>query len=195
MKAGTSSDTEEIWKRFRGDLRGFISKRIRDSAQVDDILQDVFIKIHKRIEDLTEAKSLKSWIFQITQNAITDFYRKQGRSLETNSEGDVDSTADEKTDLDTPERHESREQVLSAVQSMMECLSEDDRAILWRIEAGEVSQVELASELGMTVPGAKSRVQRARTKLKKLLLACCDFERDSRHRVTGLKRKKPNDCC
>ena len=57
-----------------------------------------------------------------------------------------------------------------------------------------VSQQEIADRLGISLSGAKSRVQRGRKKLKSLLSDCCSFEKDRRGNLIGFKRNSPDDC-
>ena len=67
--------TETVWEEFNTGLKHFILKHVHDEPSAEDILQDVFLKIHTHIGNLRESDKLQSWIFQIARNAITDFYR------------------------------------------------------------------------------------------------------------------------
>ncbi len=71
------NQTEQIWKQYNAGLRGFIESRIGDSEAADDILQEVFVRIHSRIGTLQDNSKVQSWIYQITRNAIVDHYRAQ----------------------------------------------------------------------------------------------------------------------
>lgn len=68
-------DIEQIWQEYHDRLLGFITKRVNDHAAAEDILQDVFIKIYSRIDTLKDTGKLQSWMYQITRNAIVDYYR------------------------------------------------------------------------------------------------------------------------
>jgi DNA-directed RNA polymerase specialized sigma24 family protein len=72
-----SVTTDTIWTAFSGRLRGFIAKRVREDVDIDDILQDVFAKIHAELGKLKEDERLEAWLFQITRRAIADHYRKR----------------------------------------------------------------------------------------------------------------------
>ena len=67
--------TETLWLEYQNQIRGFIRNKINDSETVEDILQNVFIKIHTEITKLKSTEKLKSWLFQITRNTIIDYYR------------------------------------------------------------------------------------------------------------------------
>jgi RNA polymerase sigma-70 factor, ECF subfamily len=69
--------SEQLWEQFSAPLQQFIRRRIRDPHSAEDILQDVFLKIHTRIDTLHQQDRVASWIYQIARNAIADYYRAQ----------------------------------------------------------------------------------------------------------------------
>ena len=71
---------ETIWEQFSAKLRGFIRGRVRDHAAAEDVLQEVFLAIHKQLLAVREADRLEAWIWRITRNAIAGHYRRSGRS-------------------------------------------------------------------------------------------------------------------
>src|SRR5579863_1804736 len=68
--------TEKVWEEFHPRLKQFILKRIPDEQNAEDILQEVFLKIHARIGTLRDEEKLQSWMYQITRNVIADYYRE-----------------------------------------------------------------------------------------------------------------------
>ncbi|NQX97509.1 MAG: RNA polymerase subunit sigma, partial [Flavobacteriales bacterium] len=56
--------TEKIWENFHHQLLGFITVRVNNKNIAEDILQDVFVKIHLKSETLTEKTKLQSWLYQ-----------------------------------------------------------------------------------------------------------------------------------
>jgi RNA polymerase sigma-70 factor (ECF subfamily) len=68
---------EQIWQEYHHRLHGFIQSRVGDSSLADDILQDVFTRIHSRINSLRDSRKIQSWIYQISRNAIIDFFRSR----------------------------------------------------------------------------------------------------------------------
>jgi len=73
--------TEKVWEEFSGGLKQFILKRIPDETQAEDVLQDVFLKIHTRIDSLRDQERLPAWVYQIARNTIYDFYRTRQVAL------------------------------------------------------------------------------------------------------------------
>lgn len=68
-------NTTAIWKDFNGELLGFIKARVNNPDTSQDILQEVFIKIHQSSSQLSSEDKLASWVYQITRNTIIDYYR------------------------------------------------------------------------------------------------------------------------
>ena len=70
-------NTTKIYENFSEELKGFIFSRVRNKMLVDDILQEVFIKIHSSIDTLLDETKLRAWLYQITRNTIIDFHRQE----------------------------------------------------------------------------------------------------------------------
>ncbi len=71
-----------IWEELSGPLKSFIKKRISNEADADDILQEVFIRINRYYDDLTDDDKLHAWVYRITRNVIADYYRRNSRPVE-----------------------------------------------------------------------------------------------------------------
>jgi len=168
--------TEETWERFHAPLFAFIRARVADDATAEDLLQDVFVKIYQQIETLREAKKLESWVYQITRNTIIDYYRSK-RPMLSLEEPEVLQLPEDLPDND------SVSELFPAVRAMVNSLPPQDRQALILTEYQGLTQKELSERLGISLSGAKSRVQRARQRLKQQLLACCHFELDTRGHI------------
>jgi RNA polymerase sigma-70 factor (ECF subfamily) len=166
--------TAEVWEDFSQPLLEFIARRVADPDVAEDILQEVFIKIHTNLETLQDQERLVPWLYQVARNKVIDHYRAQ-RPLEELSET---IAVEPEPGEDEPEAH-----VAYAVKEMLGCLPEKYRQALFLTEIKGVRQTELAEKLGISVSGAKSRVQRGREMLREALLECCHFEFDLRGQV------------
>ncbi len=69
--------TDAVWTAFSGRLRAFIAKRVRNDADIDDILQDVFAKIDEDLSKLREDGRLEAWLFQVARRRIADHHRRR----------------------------------------------------------------------------------------------------------------------
>ncbi len=168
--------TEHVWETFHVPLQQFIRHRVSDDATAEDLLQDVFLKIHQHMETLKDVKKLESWIYKLTRNAIIDYYR----STRPTTSLDVPESLQLPEDL--PDEDVVSE-LFPSVRAMVMSLPAQDRQALILTEYQGLTQKELAERLGLSLSGAKSRVQRARAKLKQQLLDCCHFELDRRGHV------------
>lgn len=160
----------ELYGRFAGQLRTFIHSKVHSRPVADDILQDVFLKVHAKISALRDDSRIESWIYQIARNAIIDHYRtaRKGDAL-----NEAHLNIPEETEPDTV-----ADRLRASLLTMVKQLPPDFREALILTDFKGLSGKELAERLGMSVSGAKSRVQRARRMLKEMLLECCHFELD-----------------
>lgn len=175
--------TENIWHEYQLRLAAFIRSKVAKDA-VDDLLQDVFMKIHLRIDSLKDDTKLESWLYQITRNAITDYYRTK-RLLEELPEW---------LEQPQPEEEESIRKELSAcLEPMVRELPDKYRTAIQLSELESKTQNEIAVKEGISLSGAKSRVQRGRAILKTMLNDCCQFEVNQKNQIVSYERKE-KDC-
>ncbi|MBA2680971.1 MAG: hypothetical protein H0U76_21570 [Ktedonobacteraceae bacterium] len=75
-----TTTTEQAWEAFHAPLHQFIRRRVADEAVAEDLLQDVFLRIHQYTASLKDVRRLEGWIYQITRNLIIDYYRSRHHS-------------------------------------------------------------------------------------------------------------------
>ena len=180
-----TATVESIWNEVASQLRSFIRSRVRDHAAAEDILQEVFIKIHQKLPTVRASERLEAWVWRITRNAIADHFR---RSRPTDPLPDQEPQASQ-PEPDLPN-------ISPCVREFINHLEPAYRDALLLTEWQGLTQDEMGKRLALSPSGAKSRVQRARTQLKKLLLDCCDFELDRRGTVIEMtpRQKKCHAC-
>lgn len=161
---------EKIWEALSAQLKQFILKRTFDENSTEDILQEVFIKIHTHIDTLRHRSKIQSWVYQITRNAISDYYR--GKRAVTELPEETPDVSEGSTDRGFIEA------LTVCVRTMIDNLPDRYRQALTLTEYQGLTQKEMGRRLGLSFSGAKSRVQRAREKLKGMLVSCCHFEFD-----------------
>ena len=171
--------TYRIWEQFSERLRRFILARVANQHDAEDILQDVFLKVHRGIGGLKRRDRVESWIYQIARNAIVDHYRRRGVRAETAVlPSELPTARDEPDDGDTALAELSR-----CVRPMIDALPDAYRQAIILTEYRGLTQKQVAESLGLSLSGAKSRVQRAREKLKISLQECCHLDFDRRGNV------------
>lgn len=176
---------ETVWNDVASKIRGYIRTRVRDHAAAEDILQDVFVKAHRRIGQLHSPEKAEGWLFLIARNAVIDHYRKSRPAEEL--------PAEIAAEPQEPELENACE-LRVAFRRMIAQLPAPYGEALMLTEFEGLTQKQLAERLGISLSGAKSRVQRAREKLKEALLACCQFEFDRRGQIIECT-PKADDCC
>ncbi|MBC5775494.1 RNA polymerase sigma factor SigZ [Pontibacter sp. KCTC 32443] len=164
LTADTCSAVAPVFLAYEAQLKGFVQKRILDKDEANDILQQLYLKVYKHCEQLPEVKNMKAWLYQITRNAVYDFFRESSR-YQTITELELEELPDD-----------TRHDVEALVEPLISLLPEEYAEALRLSELEGVSQKEIAERLGISYSGAKSRVQRGREKLKALFMECCHLE-------------------
>jgi RNA polymerase sigma-70 factor (ECF subfamily) len=129
---------------------------------------------------------LTSWIYQITRNAIADYYRSRRPTAELVEALPV---ADELADDD------AMRELSPCVTAIIAMLPDAYRETLHLTEYQGLSQKALGERLGISFSGAKSRVQRARAKIKEQLLNCCQFQFDHRGGIIDYQARGTHPPC
>jgi RNA polymerase sigma-70 factor (ECF subfamily) len=175
---------ELLWDQYSRRLLAFIRSRVGNDADAEDILQEVFIRVHRNLCCLPqpEWRRPESWIYQIARHLIIDHYRRQ--------RAQAPIPEDWPAQPDMPEEDPEATLALSLKQLITE-LPEPYRQALILTEYQGLSQKQLAERMGISLSGAKSRVQRARDKLRDMLLRCCHFEFDRRGHIVNYEQR----CC
>ncbi|WP_299103986.1 sigma-70 family RNA polymerase sigma factor [uncultured Tenacibaculum sp.] len=143
-------------------LLGYVKKRVRNQEDAEDLTQDVFFKLAKSTKE--PVTNLKSWVYTIAKNAITDYYRK--KHIETNS-------IEEDTYVNYESSEDAGEELSTCVKAFIEQLPEEYKELLVLSELKEIPQKEIAEQLNMNYVTVRSKIQRGRKKLKELIDGCC----------------------
>lgn len=160
------------WLNYRQRLLRFVRSRVHNDAIAEDIVHDVLVKAWEK--RATQRGSMMPWLFQITMNAVRDHYR--ARRLFPLPEGF--EIADEPTSDDL-------KQLFTCMAFMVNELEEPYRTTFIRSEIDGIPMAAIANELGISVSGVKSRVQRTRARVRNALLECCALERNTRGEITN----------
>ena len=170
------------WAETQQRLKRFVFRRVKDRALADDIVQDVFLKVHARVSQLKDDEKITGWIFQITRNTITDYFRKKARTI-----NNLDIDWEDKT-------HAYNDCVSNCLKEMLLELPKIYREALELAELQNVSQTELAQRLNISYSGAKSRVQRARQLLKNEMDKLYLIKMDAYGNVIVCENRSPRNC-
>jgi len=174
---------ETLWKDYCCRLLSFIRGKVGDDGEAEDVLQEVFLKVHRDLCCREAVTHMEGWIYRVTRNLIIDHYRRRKSVSELPGEVAVPELS--------PAEEDPRTRLAFSLRETIDELPPAFREALLLTEYEGLSQQELAVRAGISLSGAKSRVQRAREKLRDLLLDCCHFELDHRGRIIDYYER----CC
>jgi RNA polymerase sigma-70 factor, ECF subfamily len=178
-----NENIESLWRLFSAKIRTFILSKVKDEALADDLLQEVFIRVHTRIDTLKDADKVQGWIYQIARNLVYDYFKKQKKEipLPDHTEMLVEETADEVMN-----------EALQDMAKMMDNMPPEFCEALCLSDLGGMSLQAYADQAGISYTLAKTRVFRARRMLKDMLMKCCHYQFDVYGTVTDIL---PASCC
>jgi RNA polymerase sigma-70 factor (ECF subfamily) len=141
----------EVWHQVYDGLRAFITKRVVNEVEADDILQEVFLRMHRGITSLKDRRRVVSWLYQIAYNVIVDYYRSPERRREIPSgfARNVDDRAPVSLSS-TDESGQLRMELAQCLQPMLDRLAEDYRAAVTLVEVEGLTQQVAARRLGLS---------------------------------------------
>ena len=175
---------ESVWQAYSQSLERLLRAKVANSADVDDLLQEVLIKTHQQIGTLRSSDKLKPWLYRLAHNAVIDHYRRQGRRQLADGERlwfDDDGV-------------DAEQQLGDCVLPFIHSLPSQAAALLQAVDIEGRSQRELAAELGIGYSALKSRVQRAREQLRRQFERCCELELDRQGRIVDYQQRR-RSCC
>ena len=160
------------WRTHEGELLGYLRKRLPEPHHAEDLLQDIFVKALRQGKKFCSLENARAWLFRVTRNALADHLRLAREQVEL------------------PEDLAQETEPTAPVDSLADCLpraltelSAEDREAITLCDLEGMSQEAYARLKGLTLPGAKSRVQRARKRLREHLTTACQGRFDQAGQV------------
>jgi RNA polymerase sigma-70 factor (ECF subfamily) len=179
-----------LWEQFADPLRAFGVRRIPTGVDVDDVLQDVFVRIQEQLPNLRDADRIDAWIFQIARNVVADTFRRRTRRDDRMVAAD---DAPEPVTVVDDDRADASA-LASCLVPMIAQLSGPYREAILLTELCGMTQADAAQRVGVTLSGMKSRVQRGREHLKQVIGASCRVQLDVRGGVMACDPLRPSRC-
>ncbi len=156
------------WRQHEAELAGFLRHRTGNQDVADDLLQEVFLRAVSRGEAFCGLRDRRAWLFHVARNLLVDHLRLA------------------KNQVPLPDDLQAEEDLLAApVDQLGRCLprvlselSDEDREAITLCDIEGLTQQAYADRLGLSLPAAKSRVQRARRRLRRRLIEACQVRFD-----------------
>ncbi|MBL0352945.1 MAG: RNA polymerase sigma factor SigZ [Candidatus Dechloromonas phosphoritropha] len=161
------------WSNHMAELRGYLRHRSGCQDEADDLLQEVFMKAMRQGALFCSIENPRAWFFQVARNALADRLRCAREHIPLPA--DVPAP--------NPDEHPVVDDLSQCLPRVLSELSAEDRLAITLCDIEGHSQQVLAERLGISLPGAKSRIQRARLRLREQLVTACKVSFDDNGEV------------
>lgn len=158
-QGGDMAAQSELVRLYSHRIAGFVRTIVRNPNSIEDITQNVFIKMIRRLEWLREPVSFESWLFAMARSTALDHLRARGRRPETLTD---DISAFETAD---PSRPALVGEILEALNLALTELSPKDRTLVTMVVEGHSYQT-IAAQEKLTIGAVKARLTRVRPFLR-----------------------------
>jgi len=166
IKKGNSEFYGVIVERYQAPLTRYVRRVVNQTEEeVEDIVQEVFIKGYENIQGFEESKKFSSWIYRIAHNLCIDFFRKNKPVINISEDSEELFESNEKLVEELAIEKEKKEKVTWAVESLE--LKYREVVLLFYFE--EKSYDEIGDILRTNTSNVGVLLLRAREKLKKLI--------------------------
>jgi RNA polymerase sigma-70 factor (ECF subfamily) len=191
-----ASVSELPWEELHGNLRAFISRRVRNQADVDDLVQRVLLQIVKGLASLRDAERLHAWVYRTARNVMVDYYRSSAGRREVASGGAGDLAVARAEAQANPQEDEraALQELAGCMTPMIRRLPPAYREAVTLADLEGINQTDAAARAGVSLSAMKSRIQRGRQQLKAVLEDCCRVQLDRRGTIVAYDPRKPNSC-
>lgn len=171
----------QAWRAHQAELRGSLAHRTESAGVADDLLQDVFLKALLQGASFCTLDNPRAWLFHVARNRLVDHLRLSREQLPLPD--DLCAAA---------------EPLIAPVDLMTHCLprvlselAPQDREAISLCDLHGITQKAYAERLGLSLPAAKSRVQRARLRLQAQLISACQVKFDEAGKVCCFVPRPP----
>ena len=169
-QSGDASAFNEIVRAYRKRILGTIFRLISRPEDVEDVAQDVFVRLYFSLDQLRAPEVFEPWLYRLTVNAAYDYLRKRRRSNDVRmadlSEEQF-NMADAAAGSKESAKQEKQKQLRETLDVLMDQVSEDDRLLLGLKELQGLSLKELREVYGVSENVLKVRLFRARKRVLK----------------------------
>jgi RNA polymerase sigma-70 factor (ECF subfamily) len=188
------AEARGAWREVEARLRPYVARRVPSPADVDDVLQETFVRMHRGLAALADGERFGAWVYRVASNAILDHLRSRARH--PLRAGEIEPGQGAAAPADTAENLEA--ELSECVALFVARLPSPYREAITLTELEGLTQKDAAEMLGVSVSGMKSRVQRGRERIRRMFEECCEMTVDCRGHVTECVPRRleevPADC-
>lgn len=172
-------------EKYRRKLGRLLSRFIRDQAEVEDVVQEAFIKAYRALPNFRGDSAFYTWLYRIGINTAKNYLVSMGRRPQTSNDIEVEDAenfedGDELRTMDTPETELMTKEIAKTVQLAIESLPEDLKTAIVLREIEGLSYEEIATMMDCPIGTVRSRIFRARESIAERLRPLLDTPEDKR---------------
>jgi len=167
------------WRAHENELRNYLQHRVSDRHLAEDLLQDVFVKAMRQGSGFCDLDNQRAWLYQVARNALVDYQRLHRETVELPE--------------DIPQATEQTDPVVMLSACVGRVLSElvpEDRDIIEQCDLNGMKQQDYAQAHNLSLAAVKSRLLRARQRMRATLSTNCQVQFDEQGRVESYVPRK-----
>lgn len=165
------------WETTETELYYWLVKQTADESVAADLLQETFLKALQQQRSFCDIDNQKAWLYRVAHNLLVDSQRREGKRSHIDI-SDIELVCEE---VETP----TVDKLCQCLPKALNKLSTCDRTIITECDLLGCSQQQFAKQHQLTLTATKSRIQRARTKLRDVLLKQCHIVLDEQQKVSS----------
>ena len=168
---GDQSAFQELVERYQGRMFALTRRYTRNLVEIEDIVQDTFLKAYRRLDTFDHRSSFYTWIYRIATNTILDVLKRRGRSpIQTMEDPELLGEV-APVDVPAPTAGLEAQEISEITQEVLGELPDIFRVVLVMREFDGMAYQAIADTLGISIGTVESRLFRARARFKDKLLA------------------------
>jgi RNA polymerase sigma-70 factor (ECF subfamily) len=173
--AGNPLSFQLLVERYQDRMFGLVRHYTRSAVEIEDIVQDTFLKAFTRLQGFQQQSSFYTWLCRIAINTALDFHKRQGRNpVQAVEDLELSQAAEHPrqsgSSIQAPDARMEREEIQRITQTVLDELPEIFRTVLVLREFEEMAYQDMADVLGISIGTVESRLFRARARFKDKLL-------------------------
>lgn len=168
-----AASLKHAWQQHQAELRGFLVHRTANPGDADDVLQEVFLKALSQGNAFDQLENTRAWLFHVARNLLVDRLRLRKDQMPLPD----DLCAEPDPELLPVDK------LSQCIPRVLSELSAQDREAILFCDLRGMSQKDYAEYLGLTLPAAKSRVQRARQRMQAQMVKACQVRFDEAGKI------------
>jgi RNA polymerase sigma-70 factor (ECF subfamily) len=163
-QGGEEAAFNELFRRHRGDVTRIVTRVLGASAEVEDVVQDVFIHVYRSLPKFRGDSKFTTWLYRLTVN-VTRMHLRRGRSRPRFADVPVPDAPRDSTPPDRPDLIHERAERMRALESLLDRLSEKKRTVLVLHDLEGMPAKDIAEIVEAPVLTVRTRLFYARKEL------------------------------